>query len=67
MIPRCQILGLGIGARLVVGVANMVGEYRVQWNELMAASVIATVPALILFSLFSRHLVTAITAGGVKG
>jgi multiple sugar transport system permease protein len=50
-----------------VGVANMVGEYRVQWNELMAASVIATIPALILFSLFSRHLVTAITAGAVKG
>jgi multiple sugar transport system permease protein len=50
-----------------VGVANMVGEYRVQWNELMAASVIATLPAVVLFSLFSRHLVTAITAGAVKG
>lgn len=50
-----------------VGVANMVGEYRVQWNELMAASVVATIPAALLFAVFSRHLVTAITAGAVKG
>ena len=29
---------------LSVGIANMVGEYRVQWNELMAAAVIAALP-----------------------
>ena len=50
-----------------VGVANMVGEYRVQWNELMAASVIATIPAAVLFACFSRYLIAAVTAGAVKG
>lgn len=50
-----------------VGVANMVGEYRVQWNELMAASTIATIPAALLFAAFSRQLVAAVTAGAVKG
>ena len=50
-----------------VGVANMVGEYRVAWNELMAASTIATLPAALLFAALNRHLVTAITAGAVKG
>ncbi len=52
---------------LSVGVANMVGEYRVQWNELMAAAVIAAVPVMLLFSLLERHLVNAITSGAVKG
>jgi ABC-type glycerol-3-phosphate transport system permease component len=52
---------------LSVGIANMVGEYRVQWNELMAAAVIATVPVMALYSLLERHLVNAITAGAVKG
>jgi ABC-type glycerol-3-phosphate transport system permease component len=52
---------------LSVGIANMVGEYRVQWNELMAAAVIAAVPVMILYSLLERHLVNAITAGAVKG
>ena len=52
---------------LSVGIANMVGEYRVQWNELMAAAVIAAVPVMVLYSLLERHLVNAITAGAVKG
>ena len=52
---------------LSVGIANMVGEYRVQWNELMAAAVIATLPVMALYALLERHLVNAITAGAVKG
>jgi multiple sugar transport system permease protein len=52
---------------LSVGIANMVGEYRVQWNELMAAAVIAALPVMILFAFLERHLVSAITAGAVKG
>lgn len=52
---------------LSVGVANMVGEYRVQWNELMAAAVIAAVPVMLLFSILEKHLINAITSGAVKG
>jgi len=52
---------------LSVGIANMVGEYRVQWNELMAAAVIAALPVIVLFAFLERHLVSAITAGAVKG
>jgi multiple sugar transport system permease protein len=52
---------------LSVGIANMVGEYRVQWNELMAAAVIAALPVMALYALLERHLVDAITAGAVKG
>jgi multiple sugar transport system permease protein len=50
-----------------VGVANMVGEYRVQWNELMAAAVVAALPVMVLYAFLERHLVDAITAGAVKG
>ena len=52
---------------LSVGVATMIGEYRVQWNELMAASVIAALPVMILYALLDRHLVSGLTAGAVKG
>lgn len=52
---------------LSVGVANMVGEYRVQWNELMAAAVVAALPVMVLYAFLERHLVDAITAGAVKG
>jgi ABC-type glycerol-3-phosphate transport system permease component len=33
----------------------------------MAASVIATLPVVVLFACFSRYLVAAVTAGAVKG
>jgi ABC-type glycerol-3-phosphate transport system permease component len=49
-----------------VGVTNLVGEYRVQWNELMAASVIGALPVVILYMFLNKHLVSAITAGAVK-
>lgn len=52
---------------LSVGIANLIGEYRVDWNELMAATVIAAVPVMVLYAFLERHLVAGITAGAVKG
>ena len=52
---------------LPVGIATMKGEYQVQWNEMMAAAVIAVLPVLAIYSIFERHLVAGITAGAVKG
>ncbi len=52
---------------LSVGVATMIGEYRVQWNELMAAALLATAPVLGLYALLDRHLASGLTAGAVKG
>lgn len=52
---------------LPVGIAALKGEYQIQWNELMAAAVIAVVPVLAIYSVFERHLVAGITAGAVKG
>jgi multiple sugar transport system permease protein len=43
------------------------GEYQVQWNELMAASVLATLPVMVLYGFLERYLVAGITAGAVKG
>lgn len=52
---------------LPVGIAALKGEYQVQWNELMAAAVIAVVPVLAIYSVLERYLVAGITAGAVKG
>jgi len=49
-----------------VGITNLVGEYRVQWNELMAASMIGALPVMVLYTFLNRHLVSAVTAGAVK-
>ncbi len=41
--------------------------YEVPWGSIMAASVIVTVPLLLLVMLFQRHIVAGLTAGAVKG
>jgi len=51
---------------LTVGITTYVTAYVQHWNHLFAASVIAIVPVVLLFALIERHLVTGLTAGGVK-
>lgn len=38
-----------------------------KWNELMAASIVSAVPAVVLFLLVQRHIVTGLAHGSVKG
>ena len=41
--------------------------YTTLWPQLMAASVVAILPVLILFVLFQRYFVAGVAASGVKG
>jgi multiple sugar transport system permease protein len=51
---------------LTVGITSYVTAYVQHWNHLFAASIIAIVPVVLLFVLIERHLVSGLTAGGVK-
>ena len=42
-------------------------EFETPWGTLMAASVIVTVPLIVLVLIFQRKIVSGLTAGGVKG
>jgi multiple sugar transport system permease protein len=37
------------------------------WNLLMAASVVYSIPPLIIYYIFRKHMTAGLTAGGVKG
>ena len=41
--------------------------YELPWGNIMAASVIVTVPLIVLVLIFQRKIVAGLTAGGVKG
>lgn len=51
---------------LAVGIGQMAGQYRIQWSELMAASLYALIPVAIFFLFLQRHLVSGLAAGAVK-
>ncbi len=41
--------------------------HEIPWGNIMAASVIVTVPLVILVLIFQRKIISGLTAGGVKG
>ena len=50
-----------------IGLAYFQTVYTTLWPQLMAASVAAILPILILFVLFQRYFVAGVAASGVKG
>lgn len=42
-------------------------QHEIPWGNIMAASVIVTVPLVVLVLIFQRKIVSGLTAGGVKG
>ena len=49
-----------------VGLAGFFGEYTTQWNLVMTASVLSTLPTLVLFMFLQKKLVSDLAAGSVK-
>jgi multiple sugar transport system permease protein len=49
-----------------LGVANFTGKYGTRWTMLMAATVTATLPAVIGFLLLQKSLIRGLTTGGVN-
>jgi multiple sugar transport system permease protein len=49
-----------------VGLASFFGEYTTRWDLVMTASVLATLPTLIVFLILQRRLVSGLLAGAVK-
>jgi multiple sugar transport system permease protein len=53
---------------LPVGIIqSFVGEFSIKWGEMMAASVVTSIPVMLIFVFLSRQLIGGLTAGAVKG
>ena len=50
-----------------LALANYSGEYSVDWNSLLAMSVISMIPVIIVFLTLQKFIIGGLTAGGVKG
>jgi multiple sugar transport system permease protein len=52
---------------LPVGLNDFIGQYGIRYGELMASSVMVSVPVMVVFFFLQRYFVAGITAGAVKG
>lgn len=52
---------------VAIGLLSGATQYEVPWGPIMAASVIVTIPLIVLVLIFQRKIISGLTAGGVKG
>ncbi|MDE0696982.1 MAG: carbohydrate ABC transporter permease [Boseongicola sp.] len=52
---------------VAIALLSGASEQEIPWGSIMAASVIVTVPLVLLVLVFQRKIVAGLTAGGVKG
>ncbi len=53
---------------LPVGIIqSFVGQFSIRWGQMMAASVVTTIPVVIIFIFLSKYLIGGLIAGAVKG
>jgi len=50
-----------------LGLAQLTLTYQTLWPQLMAGSLIAIAPILLIFLVFQRFFVSGVTAAGIKG
>jgi multiple sugar transport system permease protein len=49
-----------------IGIQLLMGQHSYEWNQMMAMSILGSVPVLVLFLLFQRRFIGGLTAGAVK-
>jgi len=52
---------------LPVGLNDFIGQYGIRYGELMASSVMVSLPVIAVFFVLQRYFVAGLTAGAVKG
>jgi multiple sugar transport system permease protein len=50
-----------------VGIQQLMGQHAYEWNEMMAMSMLGSLPILILYLVAQRYFLAGMTAGSVKG
>ncbi|MEC5291783.1 carbohydrate ABC transporter permease [Aurantimonas sp. C2-6-R+9] len=52
---------------VAIALLSGASEQEIPWGTIMAASVVVTVPLIVLVLVFQRKIISGLTAGGVKG
>ena len=49
-----------------IGIQLLMGQHSYEWNEMMAMSILGSLPVLLLFLFFQRYLIGGLTSGSLK-
>jgi raffinose/stachyose/melibiose transport system permease protein len=51
---------------ITLGVQQFLGQYTTDWNSVLSALSLAILPVIVIYVVFSRQLISGLTAGAVK-
>ncbi|RFB17424.1 carbohydrate ABC transporter permease [Bacillus sp. HNG] len=49
-----------------VGISLLMGQHAYEWNQMMAMSILGSLPILLLFLFFQKYFIAGMTSGAVK-
>ncbi|QHA93661.1 carbohydrate ABC transporter permease [Bacillus sp. N1-1] len=49
-----------------VGISLLMGQHAYEWNQMLAMSILGSLPILILFLIFQKYFIAGMTSGSVK-
>jgi multiple sugar transport system permease protein len=49
-----------------IGIQLLMGQHSYEWNEMMAMSILGSLPVLLLFLFAQRHFIGGLTSGALK-
>ncbi|VXA91420.1 Sugar ABC transporter permease [Microbacterium sp. 8M] len=49
-----------------IGIQLLMGQHSYEWNQMMAMSILGSIPVLILFLIFQRSFIGGLASGAVK-
>ena len=51
---------------ITLGIQQFVGQYTTDWNSVLSALSLAMLPVVVIYIIFSRQLISGLTAGAIK-
>jgi len=49
-----------------IGIASLMGQYAFEWNQIMAMSIMGSLPVILIALFFQKYFISGMTAGAVK-
>ncbi|MCR5763923.1 MAG: carbohydrate ABC transporter permease [Treponema sp.] len=67
LLPLLIIGGSRSAKTLQLAAYSFMGQYKSEWQNIMAAAILIIIPALVIYVLFQKHIIKGLVAGAVKG